>query len=100
MTKGFVLLLLLITLSARVNVAFTTQQSTGEIKLEVRDPSGQAIEVSGKLQNLLTQVVFSFQTDARGKYIFSNLSYGRYRLEISKSGFATQSTVIDVQSAT
>jgi outer membrane receptor protein involved in Fe transport len=33
-------------------------------------------------------------------YAFQGLPYGRYRLEISKSGFATQSKLINVQSET
>ncbi len=32
--------------------------------------------------------------------VLGNLPYGRYRLQVSKSGFATQSVTIDVQSAT
>ncbi len=40
------------------------------------------------------------QTDAQGTYTFSNLSSGRYRLEVSKDGFTTQSMLIDVQSGT
>jgi len=76
------------------------RQLTGELRLEVKDPSGKAIEASGKLDNLLTGVSRSFQTDAQGKHAFEILSYGRYRLEVSKDGFATQSVLIDVQSAT
>ena len=41
----------------------------------------------------------SFHTDARGAYSFTGLAFGRYRLEISKSGFATRSVSIDVPSA-
>ena len=36
----------------------------------------------------------------RGRIRSADLPYGRYRLEISKAGFATQSVLIDVQSAT
>src|ERR1700722_4558257 len=43
--------------------------------------------------------VRSFQTDALGTYTFGNVPYGRYRLEISKDGFATQSVQVDVRSA-
>ena len=41
-----------------------------------------------------------FQTDAQGTFTLGNLPFGRYRLKISKTGFATQSVSIDVQSAT
>ncbi len=74
------------------------QRPAGEIRLEVRDLSGAAMEASGRLRNLAAGVERSFKTDAQGKYIFPNLGYGRYRLEVSRSGFATQSALIDVQS--
>ena len=41
-----------------------------------------------------------FQTDAQGRYTFSNLADGRYRLEVSKDGFTTQSIPVDVRSGT
>jgi outer membrane receptor protein involved in Fe transport len=76
------------------------QQPTGEIRLNVKDPSGAVVVVSGTLRNPGAGVEQTFQTDSQGMYDFANLPYGRYRLEISKSGFATQSTLIDVQSGT
>jgi outer membrane receptor protein involved in Fe transport len=74
-------------------------QSKGEIHLDVKDPSGAAAEASGKLQNLGSGATVDYETDAQGSYTFSNLSAGRYRLEVTKSGFATQSLAIEVQSA-
>jgi Carboxypeptidase regulatory-like domain len=73
---------------------------TGEIRLEVKDPSGAAMEVSGRLQSLAAGVDRSFQTGAQGVFAFQGLLVGRYRLAISKRGFATQSVLIDVQSGT
>ena len=75
------------------------QHPTGEIRLEVKDPSGAAMPASGKLQDLASGVVRSFQTDAQGSYAFPSLPYARYRLEVSRGGFATQSLVIEVKSA-
>jgi outer membrane receptor protein involved in Fe transport len=74
------------------------QGSKGEIRLEVRDPSGAAMQASGRVENLQSGVSRSFQTDANGKRTLGDLSFGRYRLEISGQGFATQSLLIDVQS--
>jgi outer membrane receptor protein involved in Fe transport len=75
------------------------QSPTGEIRLEVKDQSGKVAAASGKLQSLGAGVDRRFQTDARGVYTFQNLPYGRYELQVSRSGFATQSVLIDVQSA-
>jgi outer membrane receptor protein involved in Fe transport len=76
------------------------QQPSGEIRLEVNDPSGAAVEASGRLRNPAGGVDLTFQTDAQGKYVIANLPYGRYRLELTKTGFVTQSSLIDVQSGT
>src|ERR1700722_49379 len=76
------------------------QQSTGEIRLEVRDPSGAPVVASGMLRNLAGGAERTFQTDALGTYRLPGLPYGRYRLEISKTGFATLVVPIDVQSST
>ena len=76
------------------------QPQTGEIRIQVQDSSGLAMEASGKLESLASKTDLSFQTDPQGAYTFSNLSSGRYRLEVSKAGFATQSLLIDVESGT
>ncbi len=70
------------------------QQPAGEIRLEVKDPSGAAAQASLKLNGR------TVQTDSQGVYVFRNLALGRYRIEVSKTGFATQDIEIDVNSAT
>ncbi len=76
------------------------QAPSGEVHVEVKDPSGAPVEASGKLAGIAAKSTIRFLTDTRGVYTIMGLPYGRYRLEISKNGFATQSIVIDVQSAT
>jgi outer membrane receptor protein involved in Fe transport len=70
------------------------QGPSGEIRVEIKDPSGAAMQAAGKLGNR------SFETDAQGVYTFSNLAAGRYRLELSKEGFVPQSVVIDLAAGT
>jgi outer membrane receptor protein involved in Fe transport len=72
------------------------QAAKAQLHLEVKDPSGLAMEVSGKLENLGTGTTRDFQTDSQGVYNLSDLDSGRYRVEISKAGFATQSLSIRV----
>jgi outer membrane receptor protein involved in Fe transport len=79
-------------------VHLRAQSLTGEIHLEVKDPSGAAMQAAGNLQGLSEPVSRSFQTDAQGMYTVASLPYGRYRLEISREGFASQSALIDVES--
>ncbi len=76
------------------------QNPDGEIRLQVKDPSGAAMQVSGKLESFAPGVRRTFETDPQGSYTISNLPHGRYRLELSKTGFAAQSVLIDVASAT
>ena len=75
------------------------QQQTGEIHLQIRDPSGAPMNASGKLENSASGIRRAFETDTQGEYIFAGLPYGRYRLEVTRSGFAAQSAQIDVKSS-
>lgn len=82
---------------------FTTlhaQPPQGEIDLRVQDPSGARMAASGKLGNLAGGVARDFRTDPQGTVTFRNLPFGRYKLQVSKSGFTTQSMTIDLQTAT
>ena len=58
------------------------------------------MQASGRLESIAGGVARDFQTDAQGNIVLGNLPFGRYRLQVSKSGFTTQSVTIDVQSAT
>jgi outer membrane receptor protein involved in Fe transport len=76
------------------------QQPAGEIRLQVKDPSGAVVAASGTLRNQGGAVSRSFRTDSQGASTLSNLPYGSYRLEVGATGFATASLLIDVQSGT
>jgi outer membrane receptor protein involved in Fe transport len=85
---------------ASLALALQAQQPTGEIRVQVKDPSGAAVAASGRLRNPVAGIDRTFQTDAQGLFSFPALPYGRFSLEVSKAGFATLSVQIDVQSAT
>jgi outer membrane receptor protein involved in Fe transport len=75
------------------------QNPTGELRVEVKDPSGAAVQqAEGSLQELATGAYRRFETSSSGTYTLEKLPFGRYRLEITKEGFATQSSLVDVQS--
>src|SRR5579871_3227129 len=74
-------------------------QTPPALRVEVKDPSGVAMAASGRLLGPAGSVQ-NFDTDAQGAYAFSGLASGRYRLEVSKDGFATQSVPVDVVSGT
>lgn len=68
----------------------SAQAQLGEIRIQVKDSSGAAMQASGKIENTATGVVRSFQTDAVGVYNLGDLPPGSYRLEVSNAGFASQ----------
>ena len=72
------------------------QSPTGEIILNVKDASGAAMQASGKIVNLAESTSRDFTTDSRGRYTFPQLTLGRYRVEVSRSGFAPAILAIDV----
>jgi outer membrane receptor protein involved in Fe transport len=74
------------------------QELTGEVRIEVKDPSGRPMEATGKLQNVAIGVTISFQTDPQGSATVPGLAVGRYSVEVTKSGFAAQPLIIDVTS--
>ncbi len=90
--------------AARIALSFVfamavlcAQQSAGEIRVNVADPTGAGIAVSGVLVNAAMSAEIRFQTDAFGAYRFERLASGRYRLDVSKRGFLGQSVTIDVE---
>jgi outer membrane receptor protein involved in Fe transport len=84
--------------SVAIPVLALGQQRAGSVLLEVRDPSGAAIEAHGRLESLATGPAESFETDSRGRRELRNLAFGHYRVQISRSGFATQSISFEIQS--
>lgn len=80
--------------------AATLAAQTGQIQIEVKDPSGAAVVAAGRLGRLSAGFDQAFQTDAQGNYTFNDLTFGKYRVEVTGSGFALQSVLVDVTSTT
>ncbi len=80
-------------------VTAPAQGSDGKIQIEVKDPSGAAMQASGRLKSVPSGMDQAFRTDAKGAYTFANLSYGRYVLQVSRRGFASQSRPLEVLDA-
>lgn len=73
---------------------------TGAIQIEVRDPSGAVVQASGRVESLGAGFRKSFETDAQGMASVPDLDYGRYRLTVTKQGFASQTALVEVNSST
>ena len=76
------------------------QRQSGELRLEVLDKAGAALEASGTLQSQATGVLRAFKTKANGQYTFQSLPFGPYHLEVASGGFSTQSLLIEINSET
>lgn len=73
------------------------QTLTGEIRVQVKDPSGAGMQASGRIENAAAGVRRIFETNSQGDYTLTGLPGGRYRLEISRTGFAPQSLQVEVR---
>ena len=76
------------------------QRLTGEIRLQVKDATGAALEATGTLESFSTGVRRAFQTDSQGFHAFGALPFGPYRLVVVRPGFSAQSLLAEVHSET
>jgi subtilase family serine protease len=74
------------------------QRISGQLRLQVTDASGAALRATATLVGQATGVERSFQTDTLGQYTARALPFGRYRLQVDHPGFASYSTIIEIQS--
>jgi hypothetical protein len=75
------------------------QSSTGELRLTVTDSAGLPLKATIELASDAKQLRETLQTDAQGAAVAKRLSFGTYRLTVTRDGFATFRTVIEVRSA-
>jgi outer membrane receptor protein involved in Fe transport len=85
--------LLLLSLAASIAGA----QNLGALRLQVKDPSGAGLHVTGILSGPHTLQQFS--TDSTGLRDFSNLSFGNYKLQLYRNGFVTDSRMIEISTS-
>lgn len=73
----------------------------GEIRIEVKDASGAFIpSATGLLENIATGSKQRFETNIQGTHTLVRLPFGRYRVQLFKQGFATHSSIFEVQNTT
>src|SRR6267143_6003184 len=75
------------------------QSNTGELRLTVTDPDGLPIQSGVQLLSDANQLRQTLETDPQGTLVAKRLPFGRYRLEVSRIGFATFTGLVDLQSA-
>lgn len=75
------------------------QSNSGELRLKVLDPDGIGLQSSVLLVCEANQVRRSYVTDESGSLEAKGLPFGIYRIEISRTGFATYSGIVEIRSA-
>lgn len=76
------------------------QTELGQIKVEVKDPSGAGVQAEGLIESATTSLRRSFKSDIQGMQSVSQLPFGHYRIRISKDGFGTHTSIIEINSTT
>ena len=80
--------------------AARAQLETGEVRLSVVDPSGLPVAgSSGMLLSDASHTERGFLTDDQGRFTFTHLPFGVYRLTLEHSGFQNYSALVEVRSA-
>jgi hypothetical protein len=74
------------------------QRGTGELRLQIHDETGAAVQASGTLEGQATHVRRTFTTGANGTYAATELPFGVYALYIEAPGFTPAEAIIDVRS--
>lgn len=81
-----------------LSLPLSSQVRFGSVVGSVTDPSGASVvDAAVTLTNLGTNEARSTTTGTTGNYTFPNVSAGRYRLEIEKTGFKKQVRELDVK---
>jgi hypothetical protein len=75
------------------------QSQTGELRLTVISADNLPLESTVALVSESNQISQHLDTDARGVLVAKRLPFGRYRLEVSHTGFATHTSLLDIESA-
>jgi outer membrane receptor protein involved in Fe transport len=81
------------------STSLQAQPTTGQITLNVTDPSGAPMSVSGRLRNVSGAELRLFRVDGQGVVHLDNLRPGRYQVELFRAGFAAQIITVDVDAA-
>jgi hypothetical protein len=83
--------LVLVSLMFTVPALWSQHGSEGTVNITVLDASGGVVQGAQlELQDLATNDVHKANTQDNGTYTFVNLSLGKYKLRVMKTGFRTQ----------
>ena len=86
LTKSSLVLLLLLFSNS---IFAQTQSTTGVVQGTISDQSGAVVPAATvEIKNLDTNLTKTLSSDSDGRFVFLQLQPGRYKLEVSKQGYA------------
>jgi TonB-dependent Receptor Plug Domain len=74
------------------------QSNSGELHLNVTDPSGLPVKTSVQIASEANQYQKSFLTDQQGNLVVKRLPFGVYRIEVQQTGFADFTESVEIRS--
>src|SRR5882724_12232338 len=74
------------------------QRQRGELRLEVRDPSGVAVAAAVDLTSEIQQLHRIASADAHGQYSAQDLPFGLFRVTVSHLGFQPSIQIVRIGS--
>jgi hypothetical protein len=80
-------------------IAVFGQADRGELRINVKDPSGLALKGRVEVVSQANQYVREFDTDADGHVTAKRLPFGLYTVRASRQDFAPASQLVDLRSA-
>src|SRR6187455_611807 len=75
------------------------QAEVGELRVVVTDPSGLAVSADVAIASDINQVSRGVEADAAGIALIRRLPFGKYRVKVTREGFAPSEGLIDIRSA-
>ena len=74
------------------------QRISGELRLQVTDPTGSGIHATATIVGQATGVDRTFETDEEGHFTVRGLPLGRYELTLRTEGFLSKTELIEITS--
>ncbi len=84
-------------LAVSLSVAFA-QDRTGELRLNVTDPSGATVQAHCEIVSQANHFLLEFETNAQGEYTIKELPFGSYKVTVQHPGFAPFAALVEVRS--
>lgn len=74
------------------------QRVRGELRIEVHDAQGAAVEAKAELVSEINQFRRDFELPRDGRYVAQGLPFGVYRLQVAAQGFAPWTGGVEIRS--